>query len=318
MLDIVKPDPLEVGKLTLLDPYGLVPEDLSNALDSMQIRGVDFSDIYLQSNIAESWSLEEGIVKAGSFSIDQGFGVRAVCGDKTAFSFSDTISKRTLSEAVKSTIDTSRSMASMDKPRYVKPDLLSKGNRVGSLYNYIDPVKTLSSVEKVELLQSIEASAKKKDPRIKQVMASITGSYSVVLMMTDRGLISDVRPLVRLSVTAIAESGDRKEFGVSGGGGRVGMTFFESNVVQQYINEATRQALINLESKPAPAGEMSVVLGSGWPGILLHEAVGHGLEGDFNRKKSSVFSGRIGEKVASSGVTVVDDGTIPNLSLIHI
>ena len=312
MLDIVKPDPLEVGKLTLLDPYGLVPEDLSNALDSMQIRGVDFSDIYLQSNIAESWSLEEGIVKAGSFSIDQGFGVRAVCGDKTAFSFSDTISKRTLSEAVKSTIDTSRSMASMDKPRYVKPDLLSKGNRVGSLYNYIDPVKTLSSVEKVELLQSIEASAKKKDPRIKQVMASITGSYSVVLMMTDRGLISDVRPLVRLSVTAIAESGDRKEFGVSGGGGRVGMTFFESNVVQQYINEATRQALINLESKPAPAGEMSVVLGSGWPGILLHEAVGHGLEGDFNRKKSSVFSGRIGEKVASSGVTVVDDGTIPN------
>jgi TldD protein len=143
-------------------------------------------------------------------------------------------------------------------------------------------------------------------------MASITGSYSVVLIMTDRGLISDVRPLVRLSVTAIAESGDRKEFGVSGGGGRVGMTFFESNIVQQYINEATRQALINLESKPAPAGEMSVVLGSGWPGILLHEAVGHGLEGDFNRKKSSVFSGRIGEKVASSGVTVVDDGTIPN------
>ena len=131
MLDIVKPDPLEVGKLTLLDPYGLVPDDLSSALDSMQIRGVDFSDIYMQSNIAESWSLEEGIVKAGSFSIDQGFGVRAVCGDKTAFSFSDTISKQTLSEAVKSTIDTSRSMASMGKPRYVTPDLLSKGNRVG-------------------------------------------------------------------------------------------------------------------------------------------------------------------------------------------
>ena len=311
MLDKVKSDPFEIAKQNLIEPYGLTETNLFNLHNKLEVKGVDFADIYLQSIISESWNLEEGIVKGGAFSIDQGFGVRTVSGDRTSFAFSDTISQKTLREAVKNTLAISRTSTEKKKSIYLE----GKKNRpkfgqADSLYDYGNPVDAMSSQEKVELLQKIETLAKKKDPRISQVMASISGSYSIVVILTDKGLITDLRPLVRLSVTAVAEKKTRKEFGVSGGGGRFAMNSFSGPTLESYVNEATRQALINLESRPAPAGIMSVVLGPGWPGILLHEAVGHGLEGDFNRKESSVFSGRIGERVGAPGVTVVDNGTM--------
>tara|TARA_B100000575_G_C23141286_1_gene664226 strand:- start:2655 stop:4130 length:1476 start_codon:yes stop_codon:yes gene_type:complete len=311
MLDTVEADPFNIAKENLIEPYELSEPMLFSLHDKLGVKGVDFADIYLQSTISESWSLEEGIVKGGAFSIDQGFGVRAVSGEKTSFAFSDTISKKTLEEAVVNTLAISRTSNDVRKGGYVnRKTKHTKLIQIESLYNYGNPVHTMSSSEKVELLQNIETLAKKRDARISQVMASISGSFSVVLIMTDKGLLADLRPLVRLSVTAVAEKKGRKEFGVSGGGGRYSMNNFSESSIEGYVNEATRQALINLESRPAPAGVMSVVLGPGWPGILLHEAVGHGLEGDFNRKKSSVFSERVGQRVAAPGVTVVDNGTI--------
>ena len=313
MLDNVKSDPFDIAKQNLIGPYGLTEGDLFDLHNKLEVKGVDFADIYLQSIISESWNLEEGIVKGGAFLIDQGFGVRTVSGDRTSFAFSDTISQKTLREAVKNTLAISRTSTEKKKSIYLDGNKnRPKFGRVGSLYDYGNPVDAMSSQEKVELLQKIETLAKKKDPRISQVMASISGSFSIVVIVTDRGLITDLRPLVRLSVTAVAEEKTRKEFGVSGGGGRFAMNNFSGSTLETYVDEATRQALINLESRPAPAGLMSVVLGPGWPGILLHEAVGHGLEGDFNRKKSSVFSGRIGERVGAPGVTVVDNGTMSN------
>jgi TldD protein len=313
MLDNVKSDPFDIAKQNLIEPYGLTEGDLFDLHNKLEVKGVDFADIYLQSIISESWNLEEGIVKGGAFLIDQGFGVRTVSGDRTSFAFSDTISQKTLREAVKNTLAISRTSTEKKKSIYLDGNKnRPKFGRVGSLYDYGNPVDAMSSQEKVELLQKIETLAKKKDPRISQVMASISGSFSIVVIVTDRGLITDLRPLVRLSVTAVAEEKNRKEFGVSGGGGRFAMNNFSGSTLETYVDEATRQALINLESRPAPAGLMSVVLGPGWPGILLHEAVGHGLEGDFNRKKSSVFSGRIGERVGAPGVTVVDNGTMSN------
>ena len=313
MLDNVKSDPFDIAKQNLIEPYGLTEGDLFDLHNKLEVKGVDFADIYLQSIISESWNLEEGIVKGGAFLIDQGFGVRTVSGDRTSFAFSDTISQKTLGEAVKNTLAISRTSTEKKKSIYLNGNKKRKKfGQSGSLYDYGNPVDAMSSQEKVELLQKIETLAKKKDPRISQVMASISGSFSIVVIVTDRGLITDLRPLVRLSVTAVAEEKTRKEFGVSGGGGRFAMNNFSDSTLETYVDEATRQALINLESRPAPAGLMSVVLGPGWPGILLHEAVGHGLEGDFNRKKSSVFSGRIGERVGAPGVTVVDNGTMSN------
>ena len=313
MLDKVKSDPFDTAKQKLIEPYGLTETNLFDLHNKLAVKGVDFADIYLQSIMSESWNLEEGIVKGGAFSIDQGFGVRTVSGDRTSFAFSDTISQKTLQEAVKNTLAISRTSTEKRKSIYLDGKKnCTKSGQADSLYDYGNPVDAMSSQEKVELLQKIETLAKRKDPRISQVMASISGSFSSVVILTDKGLITDLRPLVRLSVTAVAEKKTRKEFGVSGGGGRFAMNSFSGSTLETYVNEATRQALINLESRPAPAGIMSVVLGPGWPGILLHEAVGHGLEGDFNRKKSSVFSGRIGERVGAPGVTVVDNGKMVN------
>ncbi len=297
----------------LLKPYEITPAVLDETLGLINNRDIDFSDIFFQYSRSESWSLDEGIVKSGTFSIDQGFGIRAVSGDKTAFSFSDSISKLSLFEAAKTTRSISKN-SNFDnegfKTNQIKNDI-NLNNDINSLYSNVDPVLSLSSAEKVELLQNIEILAKKKDPRICQVMASIAGTYDVVLIVkSDGSLVADVRPLVRLSITSVAEQKGRREFGVSGGGGRFSLSDLGKVEIENFVEESTRQALTNLESKPAPAGIMSVVLGPGWPGILLHEAVGHGLEGDFNRKGSSVFSGRIGERVAAPGVTVVDDGTI--------
>ena len=290
----------------LLDPFGLDESHLRKALGEIMSHGVDDADLYFQYTRSEGWSLEEGIVKTGSFSIDQGVGVRAVSGEKTAFAYSDDLSWAALQDAAH-TVRTI-SAQGQNKKAKVGPRKVAKAR---SLYAPTDPIASLNSTEKVALLEKVEKLAKAKDPRIVQVMAGLASEYDVVLVArADGTLAADVRPLVRLSVTVIAEQNGRREMGSSGGGGRFGFAYFDDAMAQRYVDEAVESALTNLDSRPAPAGEMTVVLGPGWPGVLLHEAVGHGLEGDFNRKGSSAFSGRIGQRVAAKGVTVLDDGTI--------
>ncbi len=297
---------LATAQKLLLEPFGLDESHLSRALAEITAHKVDDADLYFQYTRSEGWSLEEGIVKTGSFSIDQGVGVRAVSGEKTAFAYSDDISEASLLDAartVRSISSTTRSGRAKVSARKVAPGR--------SLYNGIDPISTLDSTAKVQLLEKTEQLARKKDPRVKQVMAGLASEWDVVMVArADGTLAADVRPLVRLSVTVIAEQNGRREMGSGGGGGRFGLAYFDDAQIESYVNDAVKAALTNLDSRPAPAGEMTVVLGPGWPGILLHEAIGHGLEGDFNRKGSSAFSGRIGKRVAAKGVTVLDDGTI--------
>jgi TldD protein len=296
---------LATAKSVLLDPWGLDESDMARALGEIFTRRVDYADLYFQYTRSESWSLEEGIVKTGSFSIEQGVGVRALSGEKTAFAYSDTLS----SEALLSSAHVVRTIARQGAGR--QKVISGHPPRGHDLYPAIDPVNTLSAPEKVALLERIEKMARAADPHVVQVMAGLGAEYDVILVAgSDGRLAADVRPLVRLSLTVIAERNGRREMGHGGGGGRSGLAYFTDDILASYVQRAVHEALVNLEARPAPAGEMTVVLGSGWPGILLHEAVGHGLEGDFNRKGSSVFSGRIGERVASKGVTVIDDGTI--------
>ncbi|MDN8616740.1 metalloprotease TldD [Variovorax ginsengisoli] len=297
---------LATAQNLLLTPFGLDESHLSRALAEIKAHKVDDADLYFQYTRSEGWSLEEGIVKTGSFSIDQGVGVRAVSGEKTAFAYSDDISEASLLDAAR----TVRSISSAGKTARVKaPARKIAGSR--SLYDGIDPISTLDSTAKVKLLEKVEQLARSRDPRVAQVMAGLASEYDVVLVArADGTLAADVRPLVRLSVTVIAEQNGRREVGSGGGGGRFGLAYFDDAHIAEYVDQAVKSALTNLDSRPAPAGEMTVVLGPGWPGILLHEAIGHGLEGDFNRKGSSAFSGRIGERVAAKGVTVLDDGTI--------
>lgn len=296
---------LATAKSVLLDPWGLTESDMARALGEIFTHKVDYADLYFQYTRSEGWSLEEGIVKTGSFSIGQGVGVRAISGEKTAFAYSDTLSSDALLSSARAVRTIARQGAGRQK-------IITPGNDAGhALYPAIDPLNTLSAPEKVALLERLEAMARASDPHIIQVMAGLGMEYDVVLIAgSDGRLAADVRPLVRLSLTVIAERDGRREMGHGGGGGRTGLAYFTDDILRSYVQRATHEALVNLEARPAPAGEMTVVLGSGWPGILLHEAVGHGLEGDFNRKGSSVFSGRIGERVASKGVTVVDDGTL--------
>src|SRR6187402_2235928 len=297
---------LAIAQGLLLKPFGLDESHLSRALAEITSHRVDDADLYFQYTRSEGWSLEEGIVKTGSFSIDQGVGVRAVSGEKTAFAYSDDISEASLLDAAR----TVRSISSVGKTARAKvPSRKVAGSR--SLYNGVDPISTMDSAAKVALLGKVEKLARARDPRVAQVMAGLASEWDVVMVArADGTLAADVRPLVRLSVTVIAEQNGRREMGSAGGGGRFGLAYFDDAQVQTYVNEAVKAALTNLESRPAPAGEMTVVLGAGWPGILLHEAIGHGLEGDFNRKGSSAFAGRIGKRVAAKGVTVLDDGTI--------
>ncbi len=297
---------LAIARELLLTPFGLDESHLLRALSEIRAHKVDDADLYFQYTRSEGWSLEEGIVKTGSFSIDQGVGVRAVSGEKTAFAYSDDISEASLLDAAR----TVRTIASAGQSGRVKAAAQKiAGSR--SLYPGTDPIATLDSTAKVALLEKVEKLARAKDPRVAQVMAGLAGEYDVVLVArADGTLAADVRPLVRLSVTVIAEQAGRREMGSSGGGGRFGLAYFDEAMIHQYVNEAVSAALTNLESRPAPAGDMTVVLGPGWPGVLLHEAIGHGLEGDFNRKGSSAFAGRIGQRVAAKGVTVLDDGTI--------
>jgi TldD protein len=299
---------MAAAKDILLTPFGLDESKLLKALGSMFTHKVDYADLYFQFTKNEGWSLEEGIVKTGSFSIDQGVGVRAVSGDKTAFSYSDEISEAALLDAAAATRTIARAGAGKIK---VAGKMVPVGGR--SLYMPHDPLVSLDAAAKVKLLERVEKKARAKDPRVVQVMAGLAGEYDVVLVVRSDGVLAaDIRPLVRVSVTVIVEQDGRREMGSSGGGGRYDYGYFTDELLDQYATDAVKSALVNLDSRPAPAGPMTVVLGPGWPGILLHEAIGHGLEGDFNRKGSSTFSGRIGDRVAAKGVTVVDDGTLAN------
>ena len=297
---------LATARSLLLEPFGLDETHLSKALSAIKAHKVDDADLYFQYTRSEGWSLEEGIVKTGSFSIDQGVGVRAVAGEKTAFAYSDDISDASLMDAAL----TVRSIAQAQQNRKAKVPA-RKVASMRSLYPSLDPMGTLNSTDKVHLLEKVEQLARAKDPRVVQVMAGLASEYDVVMVArADGTLAADVRPLVRLSVTVIAEQKGRREVGSGGGGGRFGLAYFDDAMLNTYVNDAVHAALTNLEARPAPAGVMTVVLGPGWPGVLLHEAIGHGLEGDFNRKGSSAFSGMIGKRVAAKGVTVLDDGTI--------
>jgi TldD protein len=296
---------LATADACLLAPYELESRKLEAVYGALAARKLDYADLYFQYTRSEGWSLEEGIVKSGSFSIEQGVGVRAVSGEKTAFAYSDEISFDALTDAAKAT----RAIASSGGGKKGK---VAKRGRAPIRYEPIDPLNTLDSDQKIKLLEKLEKLCRSLDPRVTQVMASLGGEYEVVLVSRADGVLApDVRPLVRLSVQVIAEQNGRRETGWAGGGGRTGYGHFTDAALKDYAERAVKQALVNLESRPAPAGTMTVVLGSGWPGILLHEAIGHGLEGDFNRKGSSAFAGRIGERVGSPGVTVVDDGTLP-------
>ncbi|MCE2916170.1 MAG: metalloprotease TldD [Rubrivivax sp.] len=300
---------LAVASGLMLEPFGLSEAVLAQALATIGEHRIDDADLYFQTTRHEGWSLEEGIVKSGSFSIDQGVGVRAVAGEKTAFAYSDDLGVDSLLEAAR----TVRSIAAAGQQRRIKLARAPKVAKARKLYAPLDPIASLDSTAKVALLEKVEKMARAKDPRVVQVMAGLAAEYDVVLVARADGTrAADIRPLVRVSVTAIAEQNGRREVGSSGGGGRFGLTHFDDALLQRYVDEAVGAALTNLESRPAPAGEMTVVLGPGWPGVLLHEAVGHGLEGDFNRKGSSTFAGRIGQRVAAKGVTVLDDGTLPD------
>ena len=304
---------LAIARSLLLAPFDLSEATLAKALATIATHAIDDADLYFQYTRSEGWSLEEGLVKSGSFGIDQGVGVRAVAGEKTAFAYSDDISEAALMDAAR----TVRTIAAAGQDRKVK---VRRGTSMAPsrvLYAPMDPIATLDSVQKVALLEKVERLARAKDPRIVQVMAGLAGEYDVVLVARADGTIAaDVRPLVRLSVTVIAEQTKdgvvRRESGNGGGGGRFGFGYFQDDVIESYVDHAVNAALTNLDSLPAKAGEMSVVLGPGWPGVLLHEAIGHGLEGDFNRKGASAFTGRVGQRVAAKGVTVLDDGTIPD------
>ncbi|MBI4756949.1 MAG: metalloprotease TldD [Betaproteobacteria bacterium] len=304
--EVAPPQLLATAENSLLAPFDLTAGRLQQVIGSLFSHQVDYADLYFQYGRSEGWSLEEGIVKSGSFSIDQGVGVRAVSGEKTAFAYSDEISLTALEDAARAT----RAIAARGTERSV-PVLAGGGAR--ALYAPDDPLASLADAEKVRLLERVEGYARALDPRVREVMASLAGVYEVVLVARGDGhMAADVRPLVRCSVTVIVEAEGKREQGYAGGGGRFDYGHFTEEVLRGYAREAVHQAMVNLEARPAPAGTMTVVLGPGWPGILLHEAIGHGLEGDFNRKGSSAFSGRIGERVAAPGVTVIDDGTIPH------
>ena len=300
-------NPLQIAQRNLLIPGGLDEQAIARTLDHMLRYRVDDAELYFQLSRHESWSLEDGIVKEGSHNIEQGVGVRAVSGEKTGFAYSDEIVPPALTRAS----DMARAIAKQGGGGALQAWHAAAPQR---LYVPLDPLPTLADQDKVKLLEQVDREARRLDPRVKQVMVSLAGVHEVVLVAASDGTwAADVRPLVRFNVSVIAEHNGRREQGYAGGGGRFGYEYFlESGRALALAHEAVRQALVNLEAVSAPAGSMTVVLGPGWPGILLHEAIGHGLEGDFNRKGTSAFSGRIGEKVASELCTVVDDGTLAN------
>ncbi len=295
---------LEIAQPLLLADNGLDATLLEQAFATLGTHSAEDADLYFQHTRSESWSLEESQVKSGSFNIDQGVGIRAVSGEKTAFAYSDDITAPAILEAARSV----RTIAAAGQNARLYQPTEGQSHQ---LYAPLDPIGSLAEADKIALLHRLEAHTRALDPRITQVMASLAGEYDVVLVARQDGLLAaDVRPLVRLSLQVIVEQNGRREQGSAGGGGRFDYAWFNEARLADYAQKAVAQALTNLAADPAPAGTMTVVLGPGWPGILLHEAIGHGLEGDFNRKGSSAFSGRIGQRVAAPGVTVLDDGNI--------
>ncbi|MBN1239829.1 MAG: metalloprotease TldD [Gammaproteobacteria bacterium] len=299
-------DPLDIVQQRLLAPAGLDLESIDRALGELMARNLDYGDLYFQSTRYESWSVEDGTVREGVYSIDRGVGIRAISGEKTGFAYADQLDMASLIDAAHA----ARGIARTAGDARVK---VGSTPSAPTLYAAVDPLPTLEDREKVELLASLDSYARKLDPRIIQVVGSLAGVYELILIRSSDGVLAaDVRPLVRLNVSVIVEKDGRREQGYAGGGGRGDFSVIAgSGMAERIAQEAVRQANVNLEAVQAPAGNMPVVLGPGWPGVLLHEAIGHGLEGDFNRKGTSAFSGRVGERVATPLCTVVDDGTLP-------
>jgi len=297
---------LEIARQNLLDPAGLTDSQLQTILGQVLGGTIDNADLYFQSTASESWVLEDGIIKGGSYNIDRGVGVRAMSGEKTGFAYSDDIIVPSLEAAAQA----ARSISRHEGTQAIQAWQWTKGHE---LYLPLNPLNSRTEAEKVALLQRVDAYARQCDPRVTHVTVSLAAEYENILVMASDGhLAADVRPLVRMNVSVVVEDQGRREQGYAGGGGRFDFNyFFDHDQALHYAKEAVRIALVNLEAIAAPAGVMPVVLGPGWPGVLLHEAIGHGLEGDFNRKGTSAFTGRIGERVASSLCTVVDDGTLP-------
>lgn len=299
---------LDAARAVLLTPFGLDDHSLRRVFGTIASHQADYADLYFQYSRSESWSLEEGRVKSGSFNIDQGVGVRVISGERTAFAYSDDIHFDALQSAASAT----RAIAQSGSHGSHKMALAQFSGR-HSLYQPNDPISQFSDAHKVALLERLEGLARAADPRVKEVVARLSGEYEVILVVRSDGLIAaDIRPLIHLSLTVIAEQHGRREQGYSGGGGRYDYGYFSDEILQKIVARAVNEALVSLDARPAPAGPMTVVLGNGFPGILLHEAVGHGLEGDANRKGSSAFAGLIGKRVAAPGVTVIDDGTLEN------
>lgn len=298
---------LDIARKNLLEPAGLTDIQLQHVLTDVLGASIDNADLYFQATYAESWILEDGIIKNGSYSIDKGVGVRAMSGEKTGFAYSDDIVMPALEQAASA----ARSIGKRGGSQSVKAVEWTTGH---DLYLPVNPLTSLSEVDKITLLQQIDIYTRKLDPRVIKVTVSLASEYDTVLIMASDGHLSaDVRPLVRLNVSVVVEQNGQRESGYSGGGGRYDYQHLIKNELGfEFARRAVREAVINLDAGPAPAGTMPVVLGPGWPGVLIHEAIGHGLEGDFNRKNTSVFSGRIGERVASPLCTIVDDGTLPN------
>ncbi|MFC3813984.1 metalloprotease TldD [Lysobacter sp. GCM10012299] len=298
--------PIQIAETRLLLPAGLDAGGLERTFGTLLGPGVDFGDLYFQHARRESWTVEDGIVKDGAHSIEQGVGVRAISGEKTGFAYSDEINTQALLAASKS----ARAIA-RDGTTQAPHSLVRNGGR--ELYVPEDPIDGYANEAKVEALRRIDRMLRAADPRVQQVMVSLSGGVDTILVARSDGVMAaDVRPLVRLNVQVIVEHNGRRESGYAGGGGRYSYAeLLDGDKPEKLAREALRQALVNLEAIDAPAGIMPVVLGSGWPGVLLHEAVGHGLEGDFNRKGTSTYAGRMGQRVASPGVTIVDDGTLP-------
>lgn len=302
--------PLDIARQTLLAPAGIEEQQLQQVLGQLLGKAIDNADLYFQAIYHESWFLEDGQVKEGSYDINQGVGVRAISGDKTGFAYSDDIVLPALMQATSAAKGIARTGES-GSLGLVQPKKLITSHQ---LYSSANPLTSLSDLEKIQLLEQVDKEARRLDPRVKQVMASLSAVHEVILIMSNNGsMAADIRPLVRLNVSVIVEENGRRENGTAGGGGRYTYEhFMKENLASDYAREAVRQAVVNLSAIPAPAGTMPVVLGPGWPGVLLHEAIGHGLEGDFNRKGTSAFSGKIGQRVAASGCTIVDDGTLIN------
>jgi TldD protein len=295
-----------IARETLLETPGLSEAQLAQVMDRLLSRQVDAADIYFQYGRLESWVLEDGIVKEGSHSIEQGAGLRASIGEKTGFAYTDSLELPSLLDAAGAARSIARS--GQHGARAIAGSVAPQ-----ALYAPINPLDSLSEAHKLDLMRCADTEARSADPRVQEVIVSLVAAHDTILVMDNGGQISgDVRPLVRMNVQVIVEQDGKREQGSSGGGARQALDFFlQNDRAMGYAREAVRQALVNLEAMAAPAGMLPVVLGPGWPGVLLHEAVGHGLEGDFNRKGTSAFSGRIGEQVASALCTVVDDGTLP-------